>query len=214
MDTISEKTVERLSLYRRILESMAAEGKTNIFSHQLSTLAGGTAAQVRQDLRVLGYSGSSARGYDVSQLIESIGTFFQGKGCHRAVLVGIGNLGRALLAFFAGRSPYIEIQAAFDVKPEKTGRVIHGCRCYQVDELVSIVKREKVCTAIIAVPVQAAQQTADLLIEGGISGILNFAPTRIHVPAGIYVDNIDLTMSVEKVAYFANKKIKEKEKEL
>jgi redox-sensing transcriptional repressor len=80
-----------------------------------------------------------------------------------------------------------------------------------VDELVPIIRRETICTAIIAVPDQAAQQTADLLVEGGISGILNFAPTRIHVPAGIYVDNIDLTTSVEKVAYFANKKFKEKE---
>ena len=214
MDSISEKTVERLSLYRRILEGMASEGKTSIFSHQLGTLTGGTAAQVRQDLRVLGYSGSAAKGYDIPRLIESIGLFFQGNECHRAVLVGIGNLGRALLAFFAGRSPYMEIQAAFDIETEKTGRVIHGCRCFPIEDLVSIVTKEKICTAIIAVPKQAAQQIADLLVEGGISGILNFAPTRIHVPAGVYVDNIDLTMSVEKVAYFANKKFKEKEKEL
>ena len=128
--------------------------------------------------------------------------------------MGIGNLGRALLAFFAGRSPYMEIVAAFDKEPMKTGRVINGCRCHPISEMVSIISKEKICTAIIAVPKQAAQQTADLLAEGGIAGILNFAPTRIHVPAGIYVDNIDLTMSVEKVAYFANKKAKENEQQL
>ena len=86
-NSASEKTVERLSLYRRILQALSADGETHICSHQHSALSGGTAAQVRQDMRVVGYSGSPARGYSIEELTESINVFFHGQGCHNAVLV-------------------------------------------------------------------------------------------------------------------------------
>jgi len=211
--TVSEKTVERLSLYRRILQRLASEGEKNIFSHQLSTITGGTAAQVRQDMRVVGYSGSPSKGYNIEELIKGINVFFWGTGCHSAALVGVGNMGRALLAFFSNRDPNVEIVAAFDNDTSKINRVIHGCRCYPIEELKSAIREKHICTGIITVPANNAQRVANLLVEGGIVGILNFAPVRIKVPAGVFVDYIDLSMAFEKVAFFANQKLMEKSAE-
>ena len=210
INTVSEKTVERLSLYRRVLQRLASAGETHIYSHQLSSITGGTAAQVRQDMRVVGYSGSPSKGYNIEELVKGINSFFWGTGCHSAVLVGVGNMGRALLAFFSARDPHVEIVAAFDNDPAKNNRVIHGCRCHRIEDLIPMLRQKYICTGIITVPSDQAQRAADMLVEGGISGILNFAPVRLKIPAGVFIDYIDLSMAFEKVAYFANQKIMEK----
>ena len=200
---ISQKTVGRLSLYRRLLANLQADGATSIYSYQLAELAGGTAAQVRRDLMVVGYAGNTKRGYDVADLAKSIGSYLDDPAGQRVCLMGVGNLGRALLAFFSGRRRLLSIVAAFDIDPEKVDRVIHGCRCHGVNRIPEVVKAEGITVGIIAVPAAHAQDTADLLVRAGLKGLLNFAPTPLHVPEDVYIEDIDMTMSLEKVAFFA-----------
>jgi redox-sensing transcriptional repressor len=205
MPGISDRTIGRLSLYRRLLNNLLAEGTQNVYSHQLAALAGGTAAQVRRDMMAIGYTGSPKRGYDVRELIESIGSFLDTPRTQGAALVGIGNLGRAIMSYFAGRRPKLTIQAAFDNDPYKINRVILGCRCYAVAELSAVVRDGDLKVGIITVPASEAQNIADMLVRAGVRGILNFAPVRLRVPPGVYVEDIDMTMSLEKVAYFARR---------
>lgn len=208
-----EKTVERLSLYRRLLQKDLSEGETNIFSHELAGRTGGTAAQVRRDLMVLGFSGGSRRGYSISGLIGRIGEFLDSPDGEPVALVGVGNLGRALLPFFAAYRPNLKVVAAFDTDPLKTGRVIHGCRCHLVDELETVIRARGIRVAIIAVPAGQAQRVADRLAQAGVRGILNFVPVPLHVPQTVAVEAIDITTALEKVAFLARQKEKQEETE-
>jgi redox-sensing transcriptional repressor len=201
----SDKTIGRLSLYRRLLHGLQLDGISHTFSHQLASLAGGTAAQVRRDLMAIGYSGTTKRGYEVSELVESIGQFLDGQVGQAAALVGVGNLGRAILSYFAGRRPNLSIAAAFESDVSKIGRIIHGCRCYGLDDLATVVKSENIRVGVLTVPAASAQGVAELLAFAGVRGILNFAPVRLHLPKDVYVEDIDMTMSMEKVAFFARK---------
>lgn len=202
---IPDKTIGRLSLYRRLLNRLLAEGVRNIYSHQLAAMAGVTPAQVRRDIMSIGYSGNPNRGYDVVELVESIGQSLDHPEGQRAALVGVGNLGRALLTYFTGRRPKLTIVAAFDSDPRKCDRVIQGCRCYGIAQLPEKVEEMDISIGTITVPAGEAQKIADMLVRTGIRGILNFAPVRIRVPSNVYVEDIDMTMALEKVAYFARK---------
>ncbi|MFW6170279.1 MAG: redox-sensing transcriptional repressor Rex [Planctomycetota bacterium] len=199
----SERTIERLSLYRRLLTQLAQERATHTFSHELAKAAGCTAAQVRRDLLAVGFSGSTRYGYSISGLRDSIGGFLDGGESAAVVLLGIGNLGRALLAYFSGRHANLSLVAAFDVNPARTNRVIQGCRCYELRELSRIAIQHGARVGILAVPAREAQGAADSLIEAGITGILNFAPAVLSVPAGVFVEQIDLSAALEKVVYFS-----------
>jgi redox-sensing transcriptional repressor len=202
---VSVRTIGRLSLYRRLLATLLAQDARHTFSHQLAAMAGVTAAQVRRDLMVVGYSGSTTRGYDVLELAESIGRFLDAPQGQKAALVGAGNLGRALLAFFAGRRPRLSIVAAFDADPQKVNRTFRGCPCYPVAQLPQVVASQGVEVGIIAVPAESAQEVADSLVRAGARGLVNFAPIPLRVPQGIYVEDVDIAVSLEKAAYFARK---------
>jgi redox-sensing transcriptional repressor len=203
---IPDKTIGRLSLYRRLLNRINVEGVRSIYSHQLAAMAGVTAAQVRRDIMSIGYSGNPNRGYEVAELIASIGSSLDDPEGQKAALVGVGNLGRAILTYFAGRRPKLSIVAAFDNDPKKYDRVIQGCRCFNIDRLSEVVKDMGITIGAVTVPANDAQRVADQLVRAGVSGILNYAPVRLRVPGAVYVEDIDMTMSLEKVAYFARKR--------
>lgn len=203
---ISDKTIGRLSLYRRMLLNLQAEGALSVYSHQLAVTSGVSAAQVRRDMMVIGYTGTPSHGYDIKELTKSIGRLLDAKGVEGVALVGVGNLGRAIISYFAGRRPNLSIIAAFDVDPILYDRVIHGCHCYPLSELSQVITANEIKIGIITVPAGEAQGVADLLINSGVRGILNFAPVRLRVPEWVYVENMDVTMSLEKVAYFAREK--------
>ncbi len=202
-NVISDKTVGRLSLYRRLLTRLLEKGEEQIFSHRIATLSGASAAQVRRDLMVVGYQGTPSRGYDVKELCRCIEEFLHHPGGQRVALVGLGNLGRAIVSFFGRFRPSLQIVASFDTDPSKTGRVIHGCHCYALEEIEEVVRELRVTIGILTVPPTAAQAAATALVEAGVGGILNFAPISLQVPEHVYVEDIDLTMSLEKTAYFA-----------
>ncbi len=117
--------------------------------------------------------------------------------------MGIGNLGRALLTYFTDRNPKLSISAAFDTDPSKIGRVISGCHCHGLDDLADVITKQQILTGILAVPAGAAQEIATKLYNAGIRGIVNFAPIRLSLPPGVYVENLDMTTALEKVAFFA-----------
>lgn len=200
-----EKTVERLSLYRRLAEEMLRDGKVSVFSHQLADMAGVTSSQVRRDFMFIGTQGRANTGYNIKELKAGIDQFLVSHEPDGVALVGIGNLGRAILAFFHGRRPNLIIKACFDKDPDKIGRIIHGCRVYSIEDMASVLLSEKINIAIVAVPRAFAQETAEKLIQAGVNGIVNFAPVPLNVPGNVYVDNVDFTMSLEKVAHFARK---------
>lgn len=203
---VSEKTIARLSLYRRLLEELAAQDTDSLYSHQLAKMTGKTAAQVRRDIMSTGYSGTPQRGYDVRDLIASIDGFIDAPDGQAAALIGVGNLGRALLAYFTSRRPKLRIVASFDSDEQKVDRVIHGVRCHQMDDLLDVIEEHGVTVGIITVPASDAPKVADQLFKVGIRGILNFAPVPLKAPPHVYLENVDMTASLETVAYYAGKK--------
>lgn len=203
LSDLSGKTVGRLSLYRRILSDLMVRGAKYIYSHELAAAASVTAAQVRRDMMAVGYVGSPTKGYEVAGLVQCIGSLLDGPAAQGVALVGLADLGRAILAYFAGRRPGPTIAAAFDRDPQRVNRVVHGCRCYPMEKLAEVVGERGIRSAILAVPAAEAQPAAEALIRAGIRGLLNFAPTPLRVPTGVYVEHLDMTTSLEKVAFFA-----------
>ena len=204
-EPVPQRTVGRISLYRRLLSRFREDNASHVFSHQLARAAGVTPAQVRRDLMSIGYSGSPARGYDLEGLAAGIAQFLDSPVPEPAALIGVGNLGRAILAYFEGRRPNLAIVAAFDRDKSKTGRAIHGCRCYPVGQLARVMRQRRIGIAVLAVPAEEGQGVADRLVKAGVRGILNFAPVHLRVPAGVYVEDVDITTSLEKVAFFARR---------
>jgi redox-sensing transcriptional repressor len=200
---IPVNTLGRLSLYRRLLHEQLTAGTRQVYSHQLASLAVSTPAQVRRDLMTIGFGGSPRTGYAIQELVESINAVLVRSIETAAALVGVGNLGRAILAYYGDRQP-IRFAAAFDRAAEKTGRILHGCRCYPVEQMAEVIAREGIHVGVIAVPACEAQAVSDQLVLAGVTGVLNFAPIRLRVPAGLYVENVDLMMALDKVAYFAH----------
>ncbi|MEI6808542.1 MAG: redox-sensing transcriptional repressor Rex [bacterium] len=200
---LPERTVERISQYRRLLYAARKEGRSNVCSRYLAEQIGGTAAQVRRDLMLLECSCGSKSGYPVDCLLTRIAKFLDSPKGENVAVVGIGNLGRALLAFFSMSGPRQTVTAAFDLDPSKVGRVLHGCRCYSVEEMEKILKAQSITVVILAVPASAAQKLAEKLVACGVTGILNFAPVQLRVPSHIFVERIDMTVALEKVSFFA-----------
>lgn len=199
---LPEKTIERLSEYRRTLLNCLAKGKTHIYSHELAGLHNITAVQVRRDLMLIGYSSMKKKGYDAQELIKVIGDIIDHQIGLNVAVVGMGNLGRAITTYFNGKRPKLNIVAAFDVDPNKVNRVISGVNCYHMRELPDVIKRNDISIAIISSPPDTANQVAEQLVAAGIKGILNFTTIPLVVPENVYLEEYDMITSMEKVAYF------------
>ena len=202
---IPEKTVERLTLYRRLLAGLKEKGLEHLYSHQLAEFTRNTPAQIRRDIMVTGYTASARKGYSIEDLIQKIDETLKVPTKQKIALVGVGNLGRAILTYFNNQHSTLSIEAAFDNDDTKANRVISGCRCYHLKDIETKIKAEGIELAIITVPGHHAQSVAEKLESAGIKGILNFAPVPLRLPESIYTDRIDITTAIEKVAYFANK---------
>ncbi len=204
MKDIPLNTIERLIFYRRLLFKLSLEGKTHIYSHEISNYIFNAAPQVRRDLMLIGCSATSKKGYNINSLIKKIGSAVDKNQIQKIALVGVGNLGQAILSYFSKRHPGLSIEAAFDSDENKIDRVISSCKVYHTSELKKLVKKKGITIGIITVPAEFAQNTADLLVEAGIKAILNFSPVSINVTERIILDDLDITLMLEKLAYRIN----------
>jgi redox-sensing transcriptional repressor len=200
--TLPERTVERLSEYRRSLLQCLEEGKTHIFSHELAELHHNTAVQVRRDIMFIGYTSMQRKGYDVRELIDVIAEIIDSEKGLNVAVIGIGNLGRAVTTYFVGKRSKLNIIATFDVDTTKIDRVISGVKCYPLSRLTEVVASHQISIAIMTVPADSATEVSAQLVESGIKGVLNFTTVPLDVTESVYLDEYDMITSLEKVAYF------------
>lgn len=199
---IPEKTIERLSEYRRTLLASHKRGITHIFSHVLAGIHGITAVQVRRDLMLIGFSSDTKKGYDVQVLIEYIGNILDSPTPMNIAVLGMGHLGQAITKYFNGKGLKLKITAAFDVDPEKVGREIDGIPCYHMDHFEELAEELDISIVIVSSPTKVAPGLVLPIINAGIRGVMNFTSTPLNFPQGIVVENYDITTLLEKVAYF------------
>ncbi|MBN1596874.1 MAG: redox-sensing transcriptional repressor Rex [Bacteroidales bacterium] len=202
MKKLPEKTVERLSEYRRTLYQCLDEGKTKIYSHELADLHNITAVQVRRDIMFIGYSTRQRKGYDVEELINVISKIIDTREEMNVAVIGLGNLGKAISTYFIGKRAKLNLVATFDLDPKKIGSKTGEVECYSIDRLREIVVSKNISIAILTVPTYSAKDAVKALVQTGIKGILNFTTVNLNVPKDIYLEEYDMITSLEKVAYF------------
>jgi redox-sensing transcriptional repressor len=202
MNALPEKTVERLSEYRRTLLTCLDEKRNFIFSHDLASRLHITAVQVRRDLMLIGYSSLHRKGYDVKELIDTISRIIDSDEGMNVAIIGIGNLGRAVAGYFKGKRSKLNLVASFDNDPQKINRVISGVKCYPYNDMERIIGELKIEITILTVPADFAREIAEEAVRYGIKGILNFTTIPLNVPSGVFLEEYDMITSIEKVAYF------------
>lgn len=189
---LSRASVLRMELYLEVLEQLQAEGKQQITSSEIGGAIGVSPEKVRQDLFCLGSEGRPKVGYDVDQLSQLIRSVFDLDTLKKACLVGLGNLGRALAGSTIWNKAGFNLAAIFDRDPSVIGTEAGSLRVRSIAEIFGVVKAEGIVAGVIAVPANAAQETADLMVNSGIRAIWNFAPVKLHVPEGIAVESQSL----------------------
>lgn len=198
---IPDATVARLPLYLRALYELTERATTTVSSDGLAQAAGVNSAQVRKDLSYLGSYGIRGVGYAVEDLLDHISAVLGLNRDWRVLLVGVGNLGRALASYGGFRERGFQVAALVDADPDKIGQEVAGRRIESLDDLDAVVAREEVSIAVVAVPADAAQPVADRLVAAGITAILNFAPAHLEVPPDITVRKVDLSTELQILAY-------------
>ncbi len=203
---IPEATIRRLSRYSRCLEDMDQSGEKVVSSAQLASRCMVNAAQVRKDLAYFGEFGIRGVGYYVKDLLNDIKHILGLNREWRMAVIGIGNLGSALLSYKDFLKQNYKIVAAFDIDPPKViGRVSEKLgkpvEILHINRIKEVAKERRIEIGLIATPPSEAQSVANLLVEAGIRGILNFAPTQITVPEGYVVKNVFFTTILDNLAY-------------
>ncbi len=209
---LPEKTIERLSLYRRVLLNYKDNKNDYIFSHELANLLHVTPVQVRRDIMLMGYTGTLRKGYAVQELIEKISHILDDDEKSCAVVIGMGHLGKAITNYFNAKRSKIDIVAAFENDSSKVDTMISGITTYHIDSLEMILEESNATIAILSLSPREAQIITDRLINTGIKGILNFTSIPLKVPEHIYLENYDMVTSMEKLAYFVKENIKKDKK--
>jgi redox-sensing transcriptional repressor len=198
---IPRKAVYRLSVYLRCLQRLKTNEIRTVSSEALAKAARVKSTQLRKDLTYFGQFGTRGLGYDVEQLSKMISDLLGTTSLQPVILIGVGNLGLALLTYRGFEQEGFEIVAAFDSdtarKRDKTNVPIYG-----MDKIEEIIEKHNVRMAMITVPAAAAQEVTNRLVDAGISGILNFAPIVLHVPDDVMVNNVNLAIELENLSYF------------
>src|SRR5262245_19401208 len=179
---VPKAVVSRLSLYLRELQQLVRDGSETTSSTQLGNRLGFTDAQVREDLAYFGQFGYPGIGYRCSELIDAVKGILGTNQSWPLAIVGMGNLGRALIGYRGFQHQGFHILAAFDVDPAKVGKAVDGIHIFHLDEIGRVAKEQSIRLAIISVPAAGAQGVADALVAAGIDGILNFAPVTLNLP--------------------------------
>ncbi|MCR4745210.1 MAG: redox-sensing transcriptional repressor Rex [Lachnospiraceae bacterium] len=198
---ISRAVVRRLPRYFRYLGELKDEGVEKISSQELSELMNVTASQIRQDLNNFGGFGQQGYGYNVSYLYDEIGKILGLDQKHNLILVGAGNLGRALAGYANFEKRGFYMKGAFDLNPDLKGKEIRGIPIMPMEEISDFVKKNNIDIAVIAIPKTAAVAVARTLVESGIRGIWNFSHVDLEVPPNVMVESVHLSESLMRLSY-------------
>ncbi len=199
---IPRKAIYRLSIYQRCLQALRENGVGTVSSGALAKAAGVKPTQLRKDLTYFGQFGTRGLGYDVETLSAVITKVLGTTSPEPVILVGVGNLGAALLRYGGFRKEGFEIRAGFDLEPNRPRTGLPDIPIRPQSEMADFIREHGVKMAILAVPVVAAQQVVNDMVAAGIQAILNFSPTVLEVPDGVFVNAVDLAVELENLAYF------------
>lgn len=197
---LSRAAAQRLSQYLRFARTLA-EADGTVSSVELAGAVGVSAAQVRRDLASLGHLGQRGVGYDAAGLVEALRKAIGVDRRWRVVLVGVGNLARALLKYRGFVDHGFDLVGLFDSSPGTIGTMVEGLPVEPMSNLAAAVKRLRAELGVLTVPADAAQSVADAMVVAGLKGLMNFAPVRIRVPAGVSVVPVDLAIQLEQLAF-------------
>jgi redox-sensing transcriptional repressor len=201
-DQVPEIVVGRLPLYLRMLEFLKKEDKAITSSQELANRLGLSSAQIRKDLSYFGGFGKQGTGYDIDYLVRQLRQILHIDRVWDVVLIGAGDLGRALVRYQGFEQQGFRLVAIFDNAPKKIGTPVGGLQVQDVAELPRLVREKKIRVAILAVPAEAAATVAAKLVELGICAILNYAPITLNVPLGVRVYHIDPVIGLQNMAYY------------
>ena len=200
---VSEQTTKRLCLYLRFLGELEASRVETISSKAMAEHLQLNASQIRKDLACFGDFGIRGVGYEVVKLRRVIAKILGLNQSSRVVIVGAGNLGKALADYPGFNGAEFEVVALFDVDPAKVGRKTRqGTPIHALEAVGAVIREHDVEIGIVAVPAEASQDVVDMLVAGGVRAILNFAPARPQVPEGIRCNHVDLKVELENLSFF------------
>ena len=204
-ENISDAVIRRLPRYYRQLTDLCARGVIRISSHSLGQEMNITASQIRQDFSCFGEFGQQGYGYNVEELRAEIGHILGVDNDHHLIMIGVGNLGHALLQNFHFSQAGFSVDAAFDVSPAQIGTVVNGVPVYSMDNLESYLKEHSVDVVVLTIPQSVAQDTASRLVELGVKGFWNFSHCDlVHRYDSIAVESVHLSDSLMTLSYHLN----------
>ena len=199
---IPKATARRLPLYYRYLIFLNDEGKEKVSSTELAEAVQVDSASIRRDFSYFGALGKRGYGYDVKNLLNFFKKILNQDTLTNVALVGVGNMGHALLNYNFKRTNNIRISAAFDINPEITGTIMSGVPVYDMSEMKKQLREQQITIAILCVPQTSAQKTANEMFDAVIKGIMNFTPLRLSAPSSVRVQNVDLATELQTLIYF------------
>lgn len=199
---IPRATAKRLPIYYRYLNILLDADKTRVSSTELSKAVKVDSATIRRDFSYFGALGKRGYGYDVESLIKFFRKILNQDRLTSVALIGVGNLGHALLNFNFHQDSNVRISAAFDINEEIANTIQSGVPIYPMSDLRTQLEEQQIQVAILTIPSDVAQEVTNEAVAGGIKGILNFTPLRITVPKGVRVQNVDLTNELQTLIYF------------
>jgi redox-sensing transcriptional repressor len=197
---IPRKSIYRLSIYQRCLQRLRENQVDTVSSAALAKAAGVKSTQLRKDLAYFGQLGTRGLGYNVDALSGTIGDVLGQNKLQPVILVGVGNLGSALLRYGGFRKEGFEVAAAFDLAPRKVPQV--NVPVLPMTDMAEFIHRNHVKMAILTVPANSAQTVVNDMVRDGIQAILNFSPTVLDVPEHVVVNSVDLAVELENLSYF------------
>lgn len=200
--SIPDATVARLPLYLRAVIELDEQGVVTVSSGDLATASGVNPAKLRKDLSHLGSYGTRGVGYPVRELVDGISTVLGLTADRGLVIVGLGNLGRALAAYGGFQQRGFRVAALLDVDPELVGREVGGLVVDHVAELERVVRERDVTIAVLATPAGAAQQVTDRLVGAGVTALLNFVPAHVEVPPHVTLRRVDLSVELQILSFY------------
>lgn len=199
---IPRATLKRLPLYYRFVSSLKSKGIDRVNSKAISDALQIDSATIRRDFSYFGELGKKGYGYNIDSLLDFFKSELSESDMIKIAIVGVGNLGKALLTYNFSIHDDMTITEAFDVKEDVIGQKIGNVIVKDNDELVTTLKKEEIDVVILTIPERVAQKVADELVQAGVKGILNFTPGRINTPSDVQVHQIDLGIELQSLLFF------------